>query len=258
MHVAARYHASNSFAFQMFDFAAMYAAQTLLPPRHNTTTPLFLLQPTLTQVLPPPAPHPHQQSPPASISSPASQRAGCLARPRAGAPLHGTDTCHRGFGLLEFPNSADSACSHIGGRSSPPPVSVARHRQTTPPRFSTPNSALRVRKVAGTAAHSSLPWRCLRWQRSLLLPTHLAGHAGESSAVRVLFAPCPLDCSLCSHVESCSNPESIFQGHSAWHMLSAGALVLEFIHVCAAFEQAASGGQRFRSAGVAGSGHLSP
>jgi hypothetical protein len=32
----------------MFDFAAMYAAQTLLPPRHNTTTPLFLLQPTLT------------------------------------------------------------------------------------------------------------------------------------------------------------------------------------------------------------------
>ena len=57
---------------------------------------------------------------------------------------------------------------------------------------------------------------------------------------------------------SCRDPESLFQGHAAWHVLSASALVFQFVHVCSAFEQGAVSRQKSRSSGVLNAAQLSP
>ena len=55
-----------------------------------------------------------------------------------------------------------------------------------------------------------------------------------------------------------SDRGSYVQGHAAWHILSASALVFEFVHVVAAVEQGCSAGQKFRGSGTLSMGHLSP
>jgi hypothetical protein len=164
---------------------------------------------------------------------------------------HSVNRC---FGLDALPDSADSACSHCDGTCSLPPA-VSHAQNDSAIRFFTPSPELRARKAEATAARLLLPWLCLLQQQWRLLLTHRASLAG---GVGILNADTVSFCARCLLTPRCSNPESLFQGHAAWHILSASALVFEFVHVCSAFEQGGAAGQRFRHTGILGMGHLSP
>lgn len=132
-----------------------------------------------------------------------------------------------------------------------------------PNRFLSLNSWLLVRKKAAMAARLLLAWRSLLQRQLRPQPTLQASLAGEASVsvmhlVHFCFIPAFSRVFSSCLTRSCSNPESLFQGHAAWHVLSASALVFQFVHVCSAFEQGAVSRQKSRSSGVLNTAQLSP